>query len=204
MLEARMLAGEAMEVLRITKMAVEEKQGQGKRIRQKRNVLGDIISSITGLATQDSIAQQQAYDKELRRKMEELVRTQEVEANTIEQMVGNMVQEEDTGTLDGRIDQLQQQHTQDIAHLHQHNTRQFLFKQDLTALKNILTSMQVGTATTEQVIRFTSRIQTGLAHHFQFQRVIIQHDTLVATYTVTLYTPSRIESRSHNQAQYRR
>jgi hypothetical protein len=103
-----------------------------------------------------------------------------------------MVQEEET--LDGSIYQLQQQHTQDPAHLQQHNTRHFLVKQDLTALKNILASMQVGTARTEQVIRFTARIQTGLAHHFQFQHVIIQHETLVATYTATLYTPSRTES----------
>jgi len=77
MLEARMLAGEATEVLQLIKMAVEGQMGHTRQSRQKRNVLGDIISSITGLATQDSISQQQAYDKELRRKMEELVRTQQ-------------------------------------------------------------------------------------------------------------------------------
>jgi ElaB/YqjD/DUF883 family membrane-anchored ribosome-binding protein len=191
MLEARMLAGEAMEVLRITKLAVEEQQDHARNARQKRNVLGDIISSITGLATQDSISQQQAYDMELRRKMEELVRTQQAEANTIEQLVGNLVQEEET--LDGKLDQLQQRHKQDIAHLQQHSVRQFLVRQDLTALKSILASMQLGTATPGQVIRFTARMQTGIAHHFQFQHMHIEHDTLVATYTSALYAPTTIE-----------
>jgi len=185
MLEARMLAGEATEVLQLIKMAVEGQMGQS---RQKRNVLGDIISSITGLATQDSISQQQAYDKELRRKMEELVRTQQAEANVIEQMVGNLALEEET--LDGRLEQLQQQHKQDIAHMQQHMIRQFLVRQDIYALKNILASMQLGTATPEQVIRFTARMQTGIAHHFLFHRIDIVHDVLEAVYTSALYAPT--------------
>jgi len=135
MLEARMMAGEAMEVLQLVQKEVHREQTAGTS-RVKRNILGTIISSLTGLATQESIEQQQTYDKELRRKMEDLVRTQQVEANTIEQMVNNIAEEEET--LDGRISQQQHMHQLDMAQMHQYNTRKYLVRQDMQALTDIL------------------------------------------------------------------
>jgi hypothetical protein len=134
MLEARMMAGEAMEVLQLVQKEVLREQTGTNRV--KRNILGSIISSLTGLARQESIEQQRTYDKELRRKMEELVRTQQVEAHAIEQMVNSIAAEEET--LDGRISQQQQMHQLDMAQLHQHNTRKFLVRQDMQVLKDIL------------------------------------------------------------------
>jgi hypothetical protein len=190
MLEARMMAGAALEVLQLVQKEVLREQTAGTS-RVKRNILGTIISSLTGLATQESIEQQQTYDKELRRKMEELVRTQQVEANTMEQMVNNIAAEEET--LDGRISQQQQVHQLDMAQLHQHNTRKYLVRQDMQALLDILTSMHDRQATPNQRIRFMAKIQTGVASIFKFCNVTILHDTLIATYKAALYTTVQVE-----------
>ena len=189
MLEARMMAGEAMEVLQLVQKEVLREQTWTNRV--KRNILGSIISSLTGLATQESIEQQRTYDKELRRKMEELVRTQQVEAHTIEQMVNDIAAEEET--LDGRISQQQQMHQLDMAQLHQHNTRKYLVRQDMQALKDILASMHDRQATSNQRIRFMAKIQTGVASIFKFCNITIVHDTLIATYKAALYTTAQVE-----------
>jgi hypothetical protein len=183
MLKARMMAGEAMEVLQLVQEEVINGQEAGES-RVKRNIMGSIISSLTGLATQESIEQQQTYGKELRRKMEELVRTQQVEANTIEQIVNSIAAEEETH--DGRISQQQQVHQLDIAQLHQYNTRKHLVRQDMQALKDILASMHSKQATTNQRIRFMAKMQRGVASIFQYCNITAQHDTLIATYKAAL------------------
>jgi hypothetical protein len=158
MLEARLLAGEATEVLRLVQLAVDtEAWVEGGR--KKRNVLVNMISSLTGLATQGSITQQQTYDRELRRKIEDLVRTQQVEATTIEQMVTTLEQDEET--LAGRLNQLQYMHQQDMTQLQRHNIRKHFGVQDLQAMKGILASVHSGIATPEQTIRFTARMKAG-------------------------------------------
>jgi hypothetical protein len=184
MLEARMMAGEAMEVLQLVQKEVLREQIWTNRV--KRNILGSIISSLTGLATQEAIEQQRTYDKELRRKMEELVRTQQVEAHTIEQMVNSIAAEEET--LDGRISQQQQMHQLDIS-----LTRKYLVRQDMQALKDILASMHDRQATSNQRIRFMAKIQTGVASIFKFCNITIVHDTLIATYKAALYTTAQVE-----------
>jgi len=190
MLEARMMAGEAMEVLQLVQKEVYREQTAGTS-RVKRNILGTIISSLTGLATQESIEHQQTYDKELRGKMEELVRTQQVEANTIEQMVNSIAAEEET--LDGRISQQQHMHQLDMAQLHQYNTRKYLVRQDMQALMDILASMHDRQATPTQRIRFMAKIKTGVASIFKFCNITIDHDTLLATYKAALYTAVHVE-----------
>jgi len=191
MLEAKMLAGEAKDILRMIKTVVETDGQRGGR-RDKRNVLGDIISSLTGLATQDTIMQQQAYDKELRRKMEELVRTQQVEANTIEKLLDDIAREEET--LDGKISQLQQVHLRDMAYLQQHGIRKHMVAQDLKVMTDILASTYTGFATPVQVMRFTARMKGGNAHNFQLHGLHIAHDTLVAQYSALLYIRTSLTS----------
>jgi hypothetical protein len=185
MLEARMLAGEATEVLGLVQKAVKQEGSPGGH-RFKRNILGDIISSLTGLA------QQETYDKELRRKMEDLIRTQQAEANTIEQMVMGITEEEES--LDGRLNQQQQIHKQDIAFLQQHSTSKFFVTQDLQTLKHILTSLHTGHATPLQSIMFTAKIKAGIANNFQYVNITILHDTLTSTYKAALYTPAQLHS----------
>jgi len=191
MLEAKMLAGEAKDILRMIKTAVET-EGQSRGRRDKRNVLGDIISSLTGLATQDSIMQQQAYDKELRRKMEELVRTQQVEANTIEKLLDDIAREEET--LDGKISQLQHVHLRDMAHLQQHSIRKHMVAQDLQVMTDILASTYTGFATPAQIMRFTARMKGGDAHNYRLHGLHIAHDTLVAQYSALLYARTTLTS----------
>jgi hypothetical protein len=122
--------------------------------------------------------------------MEELIRTQQAEANTIEQMVMSITEEEES--LDARLSQQQQIHKQDIAYLQQHSTRKFFVMQDLQTLKHILTSMHTGHATPSQSIMFTSKIKAGIANNFQYVKITIQHDTLTSTYKAALYTPAQL------------
>jgi tRNA C32,U32 (ribose-2'-O)-methylase TrmJ len=124
--------------------------------------------------------------------MEDLIRTQQSEANTIEQMVVGIMEEEES--LDGRLSQQQQTHKQDVAFLQQHSTRKFFVTQDLRTLKHILTSMHTGYATPQQSIMYTAKIKAGIANNFQYVNITIMHDTLTSTYKAALYTPAQLHS----------
>ena len=183
-LEARALASEATDVLKLVRVAVR-KEEQSRASRHKRNILGDILSSLTGLATQDSLKQQQTYDRELRRKMEALVREQQVEANIIEKLVYNITQEEET--MDGRIDQLQATHQRDIYALQQHSARMGIVRQDMKVIQDILVSTQTGTATAEQGIKFTARFGMEGTPHFRYHNITVKGEVLMAVYSAAMY-----------------
>jgi hypothetical protein len=82
-----------------------------RRDRKKRNILGDIVHVMTGLATEDQLQQQLKIDKAIREKVANTLAKQVSLEQTMASIYGNLTKE----TLHSMVLSLQSQHNQDKA-----------------------------------------------------------------------------------------
>jgi len=177
---ARTVAGEALEMLKAIQQAAGSNNTADGRIRRKRNILGDIISSITGLATIDTVHKQEQHDRDLRSRIESIMNMQKQEANDIGSILGNITQEEEA--LHEQVINLRRRHVQDIKYMHKHNLRLMLVQTDINTMRDILTSMLDGAATARQTARFMTRTGTDSIPHFAYKDMHMVHGTLHIAY----------------------
>ena len=195
---ARTVAGEALEMLKAIQQAAGSSNTTDARLRRKRNILGDIISSITGLATIDTVHKQEQHDRDLRSRIESIMNLQKQEANDIGSILGNITQEEEA--LQEQITNLGHRHTKDVRHMHKHNLRLMLVQADISTMRDILMSMQDGIATVRQTARFMTRTSTDSIPHFTYKSIHLEHGTLHIAYQAKIMHNVEVSSvQSHQQ-----
>lgn len=170
----------------VTKEEIVQQQGR----RMKRNILGDIISSITGLATTETITRQIRYDKDLRTRIEKLMRAQQEEVNGLERVMSNITMDEEA--LHDSIVNIQQRHNDDVRRAAKHRLRMSLVEQDIDMLHDIVLSMFDGTTSPEQTARFSARISTTSMPHYRLHNITQKQGILIANYIGTLYRQSPV------------
>ena len=112
--------------------------------RVKRNFLGDILHSLTGVATDEQLQQQIRLDEEIREQVVSLLHHQAITDKGVTDMLSAVAREEDN--LSDRLGTLQQQHDQDISSSNRLLAFLSIVTSDIRLLECTLSSMSAGIA----------------------------------------------------------
>ena len=112
--------------------------------RQKRNIIGSLLSSFTGLATEDEITRVVAMDKDMREKVVDLMRLTTTYEEDVTRHLGNLSVEQERvatvlNTLSVRVSDLSNL----LARVAVHS---YLMDSDLDQLEKLLVAIRVGEA----------------------------------------------------------
>jgi len=110
----------------------------------KRNFLGDILHSLTGVATDEQLQQQMRLDEEIREQVVSLLHHQAITDKGVTDMLSAVAREEDN--LSDRLGTLQQQHDQDISSSNRLLAFLSIVTSDIRLLECTLSSMSAGIA----------------------------------------------------------
>jgi hypothetical protein len=81
--------------------------------RFKRNILGDVLHALTGVATEEELAKQRQLDEEIRNKVTSTLTRQMSYEKTVTDIIGNITNEEEV--LGRHLQKLAQKHNEDIS-----------------------------------------------------------------------------------------
>ncbi len=81
--------------------------------RYKRNILGDVLHTLTGVATDDELAKQRQLDEDIRNKVTSTLTCQMSYEKTITDIIVNITNEEEV--LGSHLNELARKHIEDIS-----------------------------------------------------------------------------------------
>ena len=169
----------------LAKERSNQKEENGVR-RVKRNVLGDLIHSLTGLATEDQLQQQSRIDTEIRDRVKDTLTRQVTFEKTISTLYSNLSREEEM--IQQRLDMLQTQRSKDKSQQTRARTLAHIALEDIQDLEDVLEAIWTGQVNARHSVKLSHSAGLSEAAHFTFDRVEMSKDGLVVQYCTTLYT----------------
>jgi hypothetical protein len=158
--------------------------------RQKRNILGDLVHVITGLATDDMLQQQLKIDEVIRDKVTNTLARQISFEQTMATIYSNLSKEEET--MHSMLYSLQFQHEQDKARLTRMTAYQSVVLEDIDRLEDQIEAVWTGQANTRHAVFLSSR--AGLSQVAAFTYISTVHSTdLQLKYSARMYTNTPIK-----------
>jgi hypothetical protein len=110
--------------------------------RMKRNVFGDIMHQLFGVATDEQLQQQLRVDEELRDKVADTLTRQVYYEKELTMAVGNITMEEDR--LESRVSELEQKHKSDKDRDSRMAAHRFTLMEDVDRLEDVLEAVVTG------------------------------------------------------------
>ena len=156
----------------------------------KRNFLGDILHSLTGVATDEQLQQQMRLDEEIREQVVSLLHHQAITDKGVTDMLSAVAQEEDN--LSDRLGTLQQQHDQDVSSSNRLLAFLSIVTSDIRLLECTLSSMSAGIA--PPYLSSLLSLKSGLSTYspYRYLHTFRTAKGVSVEYTSTLFTESEI------------
>jgi hypothetical protein len=104
--------------------------------RTKRNVFGDIMHQLFGVATDEQMQQQLQVDEEMRNKVADTLSRQVYYEKELTMAIGNITMEDDR--MEGRVSELEERHNSDRDRGVRMNAHQFTLMEDMDRLEDVL------------------------------------------------------------------
>jgi hypothetical protein len=124
--------------------------------RFKRNILGDLIHSITGLATDDELKKQMRIDEEIRNKISSTLTRQVSFEKTLATVYSNLTKEEEM--MERKLEELIIQRKQDKYHLIRLMTLSKIAQDDMEDLEDVIDGIRNGHLNTRHSLKLSHKI----------------------------------------------
>jgi hypothetical protein len=124
--------------------------------RMKRNILGDLIHQITGLATDDELNKQMKIDEEIRDKITSTLTRQVTFEKTLATIYGNLSREEEA--TERKLQDLTQQRRIDKQQLIRLHTLSKIAQDDLDELEDVIDGIRQGRLNTRHSLKISHKI----------------------------------------------
>jgi hypothetical protein len=129
--------------------------GVSRGRRFKRNILGDFLHAVTGVATSEELQQQLKIDAEIRDKITSTLSRQLAFESTIAGVYANLSREEEG--LAARLESVSEQHFTDREILSRQLALSRLALDDIEELEDVLEAIRLGTVNTRHAVRLSSK-----------------------------------------------
>ena len=172
-----------------------DKAWAGNQVRrQKRNILGDLVHVVTGLATEDMLQQQLKIDEVIRDKVTNTLARQISFEQTMATIYSNLSKEEET--IHSLINSLQFQHDQDKARNTRMTAYQSVVLEDIDRLEDQIEAVWTGHVNTRHAAFLSSR--AGLSQVAAFTYLSTDHSNgLQLKYSARMYTTTPVKKTTH-------
>ena len=137
--------------------------------RYKRNILGDFLHAVTGVATSDELQKQVKIDAEIRDKITATLTRQLAFEKTIAGVYGNLSREEES--IQRRLDVLEARGETERAQLVRLSALSRLALDDVEELEDVLEAVRLGEVNTRHATRLSYRAGLQSVAHFRVDGV---------------------------------
>jgi hypothetical protein len=177
---------------RLDPMSGNDLAGDRKKRRQKRNILGDVLHAITGLATDEQLQQQLQLDKEIRDRVSTTLARQVTFEKSLAESMASVHQEEET--MEAQILELRSAHDRDLGRATRLMVNRHMIQEDVDKLEDVLHAVWTGTANARHSTYLSSRAGLQQVAAFHYVNCTKIENGVVITYTSRLYSTSAVLS----------
>jgi hypothetical protein len=167
-----------------------EEENSIKRV--KRNVFGDIMHQLFGVATDEQLQQQLRVDEELRDKVADTLTRQVYYEKELTMAVGNITMEEDK--LESRVSELEQKHKSDKDRDSRMAAHRFTLMEDVDRLEDVLEAVVTGGVNTRHAAFLSTKAGLSRVASYEFLNLTIADGkNLVVCYLTRLFNEVVVE-----------
>ena len=161
------------------------KQLENRVRRQKRNILGDFLHAVTGVATEEQLQAQTRLDAEMRDKVKDALGRQVSFERTITSVYTNISREEER--LHERLDRLYNQRAKDRAQLTRLKALEQVAQDDIEVLEDVADSIWQGEVGSRHAIRLVDQAGLPEMAKLKVDSLSCKHNVPMIRYTTMMY-----------------
>ena len=166
-------------------------EGENSLRRTKRNVFGDIMHQLFGVATDEQLQQQLRVDEELRGKVTDTLTRQVMYEKELTQAIGNITAEEDK--MEGRLQVVIEQQSRDRERSLRMDGHRFTLMEDVDRLEDILEAVVTGVVNTRHSAYLSSMAGLSRVASFEYLNMTATSGRVSVHYLTRLFREVEVE-----------
>jgi hypothetical protein len=159
--------------------------------RVKRNVFGDIMHQLFGVATDEQMQQQLRVDEEMRSKVADTLSRQVYFEKELTMAVGNITEEEER--MEGRLRGLEEKHDLDRERAVRMSAHRFTLMEDVDRLEDVLEAVVTGAVNTRHAAYLSSKAGLSRVASYEFLNLTMADKKVTVRYLTRLFTEVSVE-----------
>jgi hypothetical protein len=153
--------------------------------RYKRNILGDVLHALTGVATEEELAKQRQLDEDIRDKVTATLTRQMSYEKTVADIIGNITNEEEV--LGRHLYELAQKHADDVGKITRLNVHHQIILEDIDKLEDVLAAVWTGEVAVRHAVFLSAKANLPSAAHFRTTGFYMDRNGPVVKYVTRIY-----------------
>jgi hypothetical protein len=159
--------------------------------RVKRNVFGDIMHQLFGVATDEQLQQQLKVDEELRDRVADTLTRQVYYEKELTMAIGNITAEEDR--MESRVSELEKRHKADKDRDSRMAAHRFTLMEDVDRLEDVLEAVVTGAVNTRHAAYLSAKAGMSRVASYEFLNLTAVGNKLVVCYLTRLFNEVVVE-----------
>jgi hypothetical protein len=157
----------------------------------KRNVFGDIMHQLFGVATDEQLQQQLRVDEEMRSKVADTLSKQVYYEKEITQAIGNLTDDEER--LEGKLRTLEETHSLDKERGIRMNGHRFTLMEDVDRLEDVLEAVVTGAVNTRHAAYLSAKAGLSRVASYEFLNLTLSNKVVTVRYLTRLFKEVEVE-----------
>ena len=159
--------------------------------RTKRNVFGDIMHQLFGVATDEQLQQQLRVDEEMRTKVADTLTRQVYYEKELTVAISNITMEEDR--MESRVSELERKHNSDKDRAVRMSAHRYTLMEDVDRLEDVLEAVVTGAVNTRHAAYLSAKAGMSRVASYEFLNVTSMDQKLVVRYLTRLFNEVDVE-----------
>jgi hypothetical protein len=159
--------------------------------RTKRNVFGDIMHQLFGVATDEQMQQQLRADEEMRDKVADTLTRQVYYEKELTMAISNLTMEEDK--MESRLSEIEQKHKSDQERGIRMAAHRFTLMEDVDRLEDVLEAVVTGSVNTRHAAYLSAKAGMSRVASYEFLNLTSVEKKLVVRYLTRLFSEVTVD-----------
>jgi hypothetical protein len=159
--------------------------------RTKRNVFGDILHQLFGVATDEQLQQQLRVDEEMRGKVADTLSRQVYFEKELTMAIGNITEEEDR--MEGKLRAIEEKHDLDRERGVRMNAHRFTLMEDVDRLEDVLEAVVSGAVNTRHAAYLSAKAGMSRVASFEYLNLTTSGNGVIVRYLTRLFKEVTID-----------
>jgi hypothetical protein len=159
--------------------------------RTKRNVFGDIMHQLFGVATDEQMQQQLRVDEEMRNKVADTITRQVYYEKELTMAIGNITMEEDK--MESRMSKLERKHNSDKDRGVRMAAHRFTLMEDVDRLEDVLEAVVTGSVNTRHAAYLSAKAGMSRVASYEFLNLTSVDKKLIVRYLTRLFNEVAVD-----------
>jgi hypothetical protein len=159
--------------------------------RTKRNVFGDIMHQLFGVATDEQLQQQLRVDEEMRSKVADTLTRQVYYEKELTMAIGNITMEEDR--MESRVSELERKHNADKDRGSRMAAHRFTLMEYVDRLEDVLEAVVTGAVNTRHAAYLSAKAGMSRVASYEFLNLTSVDKKLIVRYLTRLFKEVVVE-----------